>query len=53
MLGSGAIVESSWYIDRYVTLLDPIKVGLKVSVFIHVTLEKQVEAVLENFESAV
>ena len=46
-------LKAAGYIDRYVTLLDPIKVGLKVSVFIHVTLEKQVEAVLENFENAV
>ncbi len=46
-------LEKAGYINHYVTLLDPIKVGLKVSVFIHVTLEKQIEAVLEKFEQAV
>ena len=34
-------------------LLDPVQVGLKVSVFIQVTLEKQVEPVLDKFESAI
>ncbi len=46
-------LEKSGYISQYVTLLDPIKVGLKVSVFIQVALEKQVETALENFEQAV
>ena len=38
---------------RYVTLLDPHKVGLTVSVFIQVTLEKRVELSLANFERSI
>jgi Lrp/AsnC family transcriptional regulator, leucine-responsive regulatory protein len=46
-------LEEAGYINRYVSLLDPVKVGLKVSVFIQVTLEKQIEPALEKFESAI
>jgi len=46
-------LEKSGYISRYVTLLDALRVGLKVSVFIQVTLERQVETALERFESAI
>jgi DNA-binding Lrp family transcriptional regulator len=46
-------LEDSGYISRYVTLLDPQRVGLKVSVFIQVTLEKQIEPALEVFEKAI
>jgi Lrp/AsnC family leucine-responsive transcriptional regulator len=46
-------LEESGYISRYVTLLDPQRVGLKVSVFIQVTLEKQIEPALEVFEQAI
>lgn len=46
-------LEKSGYIARYVTLLDPLEVGLKVSVFIQVTLEKQIEPALETFERAI
>ena len=46
-------LQKSGYIEGYVTLLNPLKVGLKVSVFIHVTLERQVESALEVFERAV
>jgi DNA-binding Lrp family transcriptional regulator len=46
-------LEHSGYISRYVTLLDALKVGLKVSVFIQVALEKQVESALEVFETAI
>jgi DNA-binding Lrp family transcriptional regulator len=35
-----------------VALLDAPRVGMSVSVFIHVSLEKQVESALENFEAA-
>lgn len=45
-------LEKAGVIDRYVTLLDPLEVGLRVSVFIHVRLERQVEDALEAFESA-
>src|SRR4029450_234960 len=41
------------FIRRYVTLLDPQRVGMKVSVFIQVTLEKQIEPALEVFEKAI
>ena len=46
-------LEKSGHISRYVTLLDPLQVGLKVSVFIQVTLEKQIEPALETFERAI
>ena len=46
-------LEEAGYISRYVTLLDPQRVGLKVSVFIQVTLEKQIEPALEVFEKAI
>ena len=45
-------LEESGVIRRYVTLLDPIAAGMTVSVFIHVSLEKQIESSLENFERA-
>ena len=37
---------------RRVTLLDPVRAGASVSVFIQVTLEKQTEPVLDAFEVA-
>lgn len=46
-------LEKSGLIDRYVAVLNPLKVGLSVSVFIHIRLEKQIEEALENFESAI
>ena len=46
-------LEESGLIRRYVTLLDPHKVGLTVSVFIQVTLEKQIEQSLANFERSI
>jgi DNA-binding Lrp family transcriptional regulator len=46
-------LEKTGYISRYVTLLDALSVGLKVSVFIQVTLERQVEPALEAFERAI
>src|SRR5437868_9031219 len=46
-------LEASGIISRYVTLLDPLELGLTVSVFISVTLEKQVESALEIFERAI
>jgi len=45
-------LEASGHIARYVTLLDPLKLGLTVSVFIQVRLEKQVERALDAFEQA-
>jgi Lrp/AsnC family transcriptional regulator, leucine-responsive regulatory protein len=46
-------LEESGLIRGYVTLLDPHKLGLTVSVFIQVTLEKQIEKSLENFERSI
>ena len=46
-------LEKSNVIDRYVTLLDPHRVGLKVSVFIQVRLERQAKDMLETFEAAI
>ncbi len=46
-------LEESGVIRRYATLLDPAAVGLGVSVFINVTLERQIESALELFEAAV
>jgi DNA-binding Lrp family transcriptional regulator len=46
-------LEQAGYINRYVSLLDPVRVGLKVSVFIQVALEKQIEPALEVFENAI
>lgn len=46
-------LEESGAISRYVTLVDPAVLGLNVSVFVLVTLEKQVEGALEVFERAI
>lgn len=45
-------LERSGVIDRYVALVEPSTVGLNLSVFIAVTLERQVEHALESFEAA-
>ena len=46
-------LEESGVISRYVTLLDPLKIGLTVSVFIQVSLEKQMRDALDTFEASV
>jgi len=46
-------LEESGIIRRYVALLDPAAVDLPVSVFVNVTLERQVESALERFEAAI
>jgi Lrp/AsnC family leucine-responsive transcriptional regulator len=46
-------LESEGTIRSYVTLLDPAEVGLPVSVFVQVSLERQVDDALENFESEI
>ena len=46
-------LEESGVINRYVTLLDPLKVGLTVSVFIQVSLEKQMRNALDTFEASI
>lgn len=43
-------LEEAGVIRRYATLIDPAAVGLPVSVFISVTLERQAETELEVFE---
>ena len=45
-------LEDTGVIVRKITLLDPVKLGASVSVFIHVTLEKQIESLLDVFERA-
>ena len=49
----GREMEDSGGISRYVTLVDPAALGLQVSIFVQVTLEKQIEAALEQFERAI
>lgn len=46
-------LEEGGLIGSYVTLLDPLRLGLTVSVFIQVRLERQVEKALETFEAAI
>lgn len=46
-------LQDAGVISRQVTLLDPLRLGLTVSVFIQVSLEKQVEKALETFEKAI
>jgi Lrp/AsnC family transcriptional regulator, leucine-responsive regulatory protein len=46
-------LETSGVIRGYVTLLDPESVGLNVSVFIQVSLEKQVGSALRTFEETI
>jgi len=46
-------LEESRVIDRYVTLLDPGRLGLRVSVFVQVSLATQIESALEIFEKAI
>lgn len=46
-------LERLGVIRQYVALLDPQAIGLPVSVFVNVTLEKQAAQALENFEAAV
>lgn len=46
-------LEESGVISRYVALLDPVAAGLSVSVFVQVTLDRQIESALTTFEDAV
>lgn len=46
-------LEESGLIARYVTLIDPLRLGLSVSVFIQIRLERQVEQALEVFQDAI
>lgn len=46
-------LEDAGVIKGYQALVDPASVGLPVNVFVHVSLEKQVEPALEAFEAAI
>ncbi len=46
-------LEAAGVIRRFVALLEPAAVGLSVSIFVNVTLERQIEGALEGFEDAV
>ena len=46
-------LETGGIVNRYVTLLDPLRLGLTVSVFIQVSLEKQMRNALDTFENFV
>ena len=46
-------LEDARVIQSYVTLLNPRALALSVNVFIHVSLEKQVDRALEGFEKTV
>lgn len=45
-------LERAGLISRYVALLDPIRLGFGVSVFIQIQLDKQVRRALDQFEAA-
>ncbi len=45
-------MEEAGVIKRYAALLEPAALGLPISVFVQVTLERQVEHALEAFEKA-
>lgn len=46
-------LEASGLLDRYVAILNPEILGLSISVFIRVSLEKQQEVNLERFEAKI
>ncbi|MEX2454838.1 MAG: Lrp/AsnC family transcriptional regulator, partial [Rhodospirillaceae bacterium] len=46
-------LETAGIIDRYAAVLDQTAVGLSLSVFVQVTLERQIESALETFERVV
>ena len=46
-------LEEEGFVRGYVSLLDPAAIGLPVSVFVQVSLEKQVDEALEQFERAI
>ena len=46
-------LESTGVISRYVALIDPHALGLKLNVFVRIALEKQESGALERFEQAV
>jgi DNA-binding Lrp family transcriptional regulator len=47
------MLEQSGVITRYATVIDQEAAGLAVSVFVQVTLERQIENALEHFETSI
>ena len=47
------MLERKGFISRFVTLIDPAAVGLEVTVFVQVRLERQVESSLNAFERVI
>ncbi|PJI43490.1 Lrp/AsnC family transcriptional regulator [Ferrovibrio sp.] len=46
-------LEEAGVITKYVTLVDPEALGLSISIFTSVSLDKQIETALETFQKAV
>lgn len=46
-------LEQKGIVSHYVTLLDPLKLGLGISVFVQIGVERQVERNLESFEAVI
>ena len=46
-------LEKNGYINQYVALLNPRKIGVPTTVFVEITLRGQTDEVLEDFEKAV
>lgn len=46
-------LEEAQVIHRYVTIVDPAKVGLAVNLFVSVSLSTQIESALEVFERSI
>lgn len=46
-------LQDAGIIDKQVTLLDQNAIGLPLTVFIHVSLDKQLPRILENFEKKI
>ena len=46
-------LEKNGYINQYVALLNPRKIGVPTTVFVEITLRGQADEVLEAFEKAV
>ena len=46
-------LEEAGVITKYVTLVNPDTLGLSISIFTNISLDKQIEAALETFQKAV
>ncbi len=46
-------LEEAGVISKYVTLVNPDTLGLSISIFTNISLDKQIEAALETFQKAV